>query len=80
MVRKRMIRIAAWLLIGILCAGSIPMTTKAEEPLHILALGDSIALGYGLEDKEQEAYGAVLAKKREQSLRMKGSTDCGART
>ena len=63
MVRKRMIRIAAWLLIGILCAGSIPMTTKAEEPLHILALGDSIALGYGLEDKEQEAYGAVLAKK-----------------
>lgn len=44
MVRKRMIRIAAWLLIGILCAGSIPMTTKAEEPLHILALGDSIAL------------------------------------
>lgn len=58
-----MIRIAAWLLIGILCAGSIPMTTKAEEPLHILALGDSIALGYGLEDKEQEAYGAVLAKK-----------------
>ena len=43
MVRKRMIRIAAWLLIGILCAGSIPMTTKAEEPLHILALGDSIA-------------------------------------
>ena len=55
MVRKRMIRIAAWLLIGILCAGSIPMTTKAEEPLHILALGDSIALGYGLEDKEKEA-------------------------
>ena len=39
MVRKRTIRIAAWLLIGILCAGSIPMTTKAEEPLHILALG-----------------------------------------
>ena len=39
-----------------------PYDNESGRTLHILALGDSIALGYGLEDKEQEAYGAVLAK------------------
>lgn len=63
MNKKRITKIIIVMIVCMLCAGNMTFASEASESLHILALGDSIALGYGLEDKEKEAYGAVLAKK-----------------
>lgn len=44
-------------------SGGVSFTSQAAEPLHILALGDSIAQGYGLENPEKQSYSGVLADK-----------------
>lgn len=54
---------------------------KAAEPLHILALGDSIAQGYGLENPKEQSYSGILADKVGARVRNEGinglkSIDC----
>lgn len=52
------------------CGASFPV--KAAEPLHILALGDSIAQGYGLENPKNQSYSGVLADKVGATVRNEG--------
>ena len=53
-------RIICTLLTIIITTGFLPTTTLAADPIHILALGDSITTGYALANAEAERFTALL--------------------
>ena len=55
-------RILSIVLASIMAIGVIPTSTFAAEPVHVLALGDSISTGYGLTNAEAECFTALLGE------------------
>ena len=55
-------RIFTIFLTTILIIGLMPINVFAAKPIHVLALGDSITTGYGLQDAKAERFTALLGE------------------
>lgn len=63
MKKKKIISILLAFIIAVsVFTNSLILCRASTRPLHILALGDSIAQGYGLEHPKEESYSGILAE------------------